>query len=247
VALFLLPVIAVAASILAYGCQRIARVFSAVYLVVAVPSFLLTFSRGGYLALLAVGVGLALAGRQRWKLLAIAAGITIIFALIPPIATRIGYELTLNGNSTLVGRSYLWRATLQMLRHYPITGAGLAGFETRLGPYWNATHTDRFIYPHNLVLNFWSATGLLGLAAFGWLLYAAFRVSWRGWTTDDRPWRAIQLGVLLALVGIIIHGLVDVPYFKNDLSLEFWALLGVSWAGLHWGAQAGRQPARDTN
>jgi O-antigen ligase len=246
VALFLLPVIAVAASILTYGCQRIARVFSAVYLVVAVPSFLLTFSRGGYLALLAVGVGLALAGRQRWKLLAIAAGITIIFALIPPIATRIGYELTLNGNSTLVGRSYLWRATLQMLQHYPITGAGLAGFETRLGPYWNATHTDRFIYPHNLVLNFWSATGLLGLAAFGWLLYAAFRVSWRGWRTDDLPWRAIQLGVLLALVGIVIHGLVDVPYFKNDLSLEFWALLGVSWAGLRWGVQTGRQPAPDT-
>jgi O-antigen ligase len=121
-----------------------------------------------------------------------------------------------------------------MLEHYPITGAGLAGFETRLAPYWNPTHTDRFIYPHNLVLNFWSATGLLGLAAFLWLLVAAFRVSWRGWKTGASQWRAIQFGVLLALVGIVIHGLVDVPYFKNDLSLEFWALLGISWAGCRW-------------
>ncbi len=234
VALFLLPVIAVAASILAYGRDRDTRLVSATYLALAVPSFLLTFSRGGYLALLGVGVGLALASRQRWKLLAIAVGIAIIFALIPPIATRIGYELTLSGNSTLVGRSYLWRATVQMLEHYPLTGSGLAGFETRLGPYWNATHADRFIYPHNLVLNFWSATGLLGLAAFIWLLVAAFRVSWNGWKGGGWPWRAIELGVLLALVGIVIHGLVDVPYFKNDLSLEFWALLGVSWAGFRW-------------
>ena len=26
---------------------------------------------------------------------------------------------------------------------------------------------------------------------------------------------------------IIIHGLVDVPYFKNDLAVMFWALLAI--------------------
>jgi O-antigen ligase len=246
VALFLLPVIAVAASILAYGRDRAARLASAVYLALAVPAFLLTLSRGGYLALLGVGVGLALASRRRRPLLAIAVGVTIIFVLIPPITSRLAHEINpADGNNTLVGRSYLWRATLQMMEHYPVTGVGLAGFETRLAPYWNATHIDRFIYPHNLVLNFWSVTGLLGLVASLWLLFAAFRVSWRGWRTGGWPWRAIHLGVLLALVGIVIHGLVDVPYFKNDLSLEFWALLGVTWAGLRWGSQSGQEQARD--
>ncbi len=269
VALFLLPIIAVAASVLVYGRDRRVRWLSAAYLVLAVPSFLLTFSRGGYLALLGVAVGLALASRRRWQLLAIALGVTVVFALIPPITIRIAHELNpADPNNTLVGRSYLWRATWQMLQHYPITGAGLAGFETRLGPYWNATHTDRFIYPHNIVLNFWSVTGLLGLAAFLWLLVVAFRVSWRGWHGNLPPprealppplagegwgggiggglWPSIQFGILLALVGIVIHGLVDVPYFKNDLSLEFWALLGVSWAGLQWAGGQGRQRARDT-
>ena len=247
VALFLLPVIAVAASILVYGRDRRVQWLSAAYLVLAVPSFLLTFSRGGYLALLGVAVGLALASRRRWQLLAIALGVTVVFALIPPITIRIAHELNPSDpNNTLVGRSYLWRATWQMLQHYPITGAGLSGFETRLGPYWNATHTDRFIYPHNIVLNFWVATGLLGLAAFLWLLVVAFRATWRGWHEGGGVWPSIQFGVLLALVGIVIHGLVDVPYFKNDLSLEFWALLGVTWAGLQWAQGQGRQPARDT-
>ncbi len=247
VALFLLPVIAVAGGILAFGRERSARLASAVYLVLALPAFLLTFSRGGYLALLGVGVGLALASRRRWRLLAIALAVTVLFALIPPITNRVAHELNPSDpNNTLVGRSYMWRATLQMLQHRPVTGAGLAGFSARLAPYWNATHTDRFIYPHNLVLNFWSETGLLGLAAFIWLLYAAFRVSRHGWRTGASPWRAIHFGVLLALVGIVIHGLVDVPYFKNDLSLEFWALLAITWAGLRWGSERGPQPVRDT-
>jgi hypothetical protein len=29
-----------------------------------------------------------------------------------------------------------------------------------------------------------------------------------------------------------VHGLVDVPYFKNDLSFEFWVLLAIAWAGI---------------
>lgn len=246
VALFLLPVMGVAAGIVAYGRDRRTRLAGAAYLVLALPSFLLTFSRGGYLALLGVAVGLALVHRRRWALLTIAVAIALVFALIPPVTSRIAHELNpADPNNTLVGRSYLWRATLQMLQHQPLTGAGLSGFEARLAPYWNATHTDRFIYPHNLVLNFWTETGLLGLAAFGWLLYVAFAVSWRGWRRGGWEWRAIHLGVLLALVGIVIHGLVDVPYFKNDLSLEFWALLGLSWAGLRWASATLPQPARD--
>jgi hypothetical protein len=41
----------------------------------------------------------------------------------------------------------------------------------------------------------------------------------------------MQLGIVLAMVAIVVHGLVDVPYFKNDLALEFWTFLGLAWAG----------------
>jgi hypothetical protein len=42
----------------------------------------------------------------------------------------------------------------------------------------------------------------------------------------------MQLGIVLAMVAIIVHGLVDVPYFKNDLALEFWTLLGIQFGAL---------------
>jgi O-antigen ligase len=119
-----------------------------------------------------------------------------------------------------------------MLRDHPIFGAGLSGFATVLAPYWNKTNIDRFTYPHNIVLNFWTETGLLGLAAFAWLLIAGLVMSWRGYRRASGQWQVIHLGVFLALVAVIVHGLVDVPYWKNDLSLEFWTILSLTLAGL---------------
>jgi len=233
-ALFLGPLIAVAASLFLYVSDRNVRIGSGVFLLVAVPSMLLSFSRGGYLAMAVVAVALALSHPRRWRLLAglVVAGILLI--LIPPIRHRIEIEFQNVGGTTFFGRAgrlELWSATLKMLSHSPIFGAGLSGFADRIGPYWNANHPERFIDPHNIVLNFWVETGLLGVFAFGWLLVAVVRMAWEGWRRADAGWRPIFLGVLLAMVAIIVHGLVDVPYFKNDLSLMFWALAGLAAAG----------------
>ena len=70
-------------------------------------------------------------------------------------------------------------------------------------------------------------------------MVVAFRLSWHQWRRGGRDWAPLQLGVFLALVGIVVHGLVDVPYFKNDLSLEFWVLLAISWSGARWGSLGG--------
>jgi putative inorganic carbon (hco3(-)) transporter len=232
VALFLVPLIALAGSLLLFSPSRPTRIASLVFLVIAVPATLLSFSRGGYLALAAVAVGLAIAHKRRWLLLGVAAVAAVVLILIPPINKRLAIEVDLsNGSNTLVGRSHLWAAAIEMLKHHVPFGAGLSGFATAIAPYWNAGHPDRFIYPHNFVLTFWSEMGLLGLAAFVWIVMTGFMVGWRGWRSADLGWRPIHLGVFLALVAVIVHGLVDVPYFKNDLALEFWAILGLASAG----------------
>ncbi len=235
VAMYLEPLIAFGATLVLFSRYRAVQLVSLGVLAVIVPTELLTLSRGGYLTLTAITVGLALAHRYRWWLLAAGAALAVAVSRIPSIAARLAVEVDFNnGNNTLVGRSQLWSATLRMLRDHPIFGAGLAGFTTRLGPYWNANHIDRFIDPHNIVLNFWVETGILGVVAFAWILVVAFRVSWRGWHQASPDWQPIHLGVLLALVAFVVHGLIDVPYFKNDLSLEFWTLVGFTWAGTNW-------------
>jgi putative inorganic carbon (hco3(-)) transporter len=235
-ALFLGPLIAVAAAILLYERDRYARAGAAVFLVVAAPAMLLTFSRGGFLAMAAVAVGLALSHRRRWWLLAGVVVAGVLVAAIPPVFQRISLEFRNVEGSTFTGRDgrlELWKAALQMLRANPIFGAGLSGYAEKVGPYWNKEHGDAlFIDPHNIVLNFWTETGLLGLFSFAWIMFEGFRTALRGWREALESWRPIELGVFLALVAIAVHGLVDVPYFKNDLSLEFWVLIALAVQGV---------------
>lgn len=237
VALFLGPIIAVAAALVLYATERWVRAPSAVVLVLLGAAMLLTFSRGGYLAMAAMAIGLALSHRRRIWLLAGTAIVAVGLALIPPIYTRISVEFQNVGGTTFFGRAgrlELWSATLKMLQHYPIFGAGLSGFADRIGPYWNANHPERFIDPHNVVLNFWVETGVLGLVAFFWALVVVVRSAWTGWRRAPEPWNALSLGVLLAMVAVLFHGLVDVPYFKNDLSLEFWTLAAAAASAQRW-------------
>jgi hypothetical protein len=233
-ALFLGPLIAVAASLLLHERDRNVRVASAVFLVVAVPAMLLSFSRGGYLGVAAMAVGLALSHRRRLLLLGTGAVAAAVVVALPPIFHRISLEFQNVNGTTLFGRAgriELWKDTLLMLREHIVFGAGLSGFADRIAPFWNPTHPERFIDPHNILLNFWVETGLLGVFAFTWIMVSGFRVTWRGWHRAEGSWRPIELGVFLALVAVVVHGLVDVPYFKNDLSLEFWTLVGVALAG----------------
>jgi O-antigen ligase len=192
----------------------------------------LSLSRAGYIALAVIAVILAALNRYRWYLLpAVVVGAAAV-SRVPAIASRLAHEIDPSDPyNTLVSREHLWQATLRMLQDHPILGTGLYGFRRSIQPYRGGVYQEDLTYPHNIVLNMWTETGLLGLAAFLWLLVQTFRVSWRGWTSGPARWRAIQLGIVLAIVAIIVHGLVDVPYFKNDLALEFWTFLGLAWAG----------------
>ena len=240
-ALYLVPVIAFASSVAMHWPGRSERLIATGFVAMGLFGVVLSFSRGGFLAVAVVAIALALTHRKRWLLLPLGAVAGATLLLVPVLRRRIETEINLSDpHNTLVGRSHLWEAALQMLRDHPVFGAGLSGFATAIAPYWNAGHPDRFTYPHNIVLNFWTETGLLGLAAFASILGAGFAQAWSGWRRSSSEWRVIHLGVLLALVAVVVHGLVDVPYWKNDLSLEFWALIALTFA-------AGAGSARSTS
>ena len=231
-ALYLIPLVAVAASLLVYGRGRAERWLSGLFLALALPACLLSFSRGGYLALAAVAIGLAIPHRWSKLLLpgVILAGVAV--SQVPLIRNRIAYELHSVPGNTLDFRFRIWGQTLRLLSHHPVLGVGLGNYQQAMGPFWE--DLPKVIYPHNIVLNFWAVTGLLGLAGFFWLLTRALLLGGHGWRRHPVEWRPYDLGVMLVLVAMVVHGLVDVPFFKNDLSLEFWTLIGILWAADRW-------------
>jgi O-antigen ligase len=104
-----------------------------------------------------------------------------------------------------------------------------------------------YLYPHNIFLNFWSELGLVGMILFIWMIgkffYVAFKniencklpPPWRGPAVagkienlnDSKSIKYLIIGLISSMVTIVIHGLVDVPYFKNDLAVMFWLFIAM--------------------
>jgi O-antigen ligase len=92
--------------------------------------------------------------------------------------------------------------------------------------YWQPLEV--YLYPHNFILNFWSELGLLGVLSFIWLFvgyfYLAIKLVKEMIKEGDNN-KFMVLGLIGAMLMIVFHGLVDVPYFKNDLAILFWLLV----------------------
>jgi O-antigen ligase len=124
-----------------------------------------------------------------------------------------------------------------MLSERPIFGAGISGFPLRVAPFRGASEAIH-LYPDNLWLTTWTELGLLGLLSFAVIF---FSLLWRGWRAVGRAtgvWRPVIWGASGALVLYLVHGLFDSPYWKNDLSVEFWLMAAFEVVAIRGMAQA---------
>ena len=123
-----------------------------------------------------------------------------------------------------------WRETTNLLFDHPLVGAGLAGYQQALVPYHRYSFLEIYLYPHNIFLNVWVELGLLGIIAFVLLFWriksTVYDALKAGYRTPEGS--ALTYGLFLAWITLFVHGLVDVPYFKNDLSVEFMLLVALT-------------------
>lgn len=226
VSLFLDPLIGLAAGLALFGRGR-TRLMAAAMLVVMLPADVSTLSRGGLLAIGIVAL-IAIATTQNWRrqvALLLAAGVTgVVLWKLPILGPRIARALNPN-SGTFVGRGRIWAATFRMLRDHPVFGAGINAYQTTMAPYRVA---DRNLvpepYPHNIFLTSWTELGLLGLVVFAYMLVALIVQPFRALRRASQDVRPLLWGLGSAFAMLLAHGLVDSPYWKNDLSLEFWIL-----------------------
>ena len=59
---------------------------------------------------------------------------------------------------------------------------------------------------------------------FVWIIVKYFIIGFRNLKKENR---FIALGLIGAMVAIVVHGMVDVPYFKNDLAVMFWLVIAM--------------------
>jgi len=183
----------------------------------------------------------------------------LLFLIVPTTRNYLVKETQFKDLSSEIRRQQWKETLKMLNDGRIISGAGLDNYQTAVKPYhqdglfFNSDNLPNFseqltasstlrakywqpveiyMYPHNIFLNFWSELGLFGLILFIWIIIKYLFISLKLiviYSRENRSERYLIIGLLGAVVVIIIHGLVDVPYFKNDLAamfLIFLALLG---------------------
>ncbi len=85
-----------------------------------------------------------------------------------------------------------------------------------------------YLYPHNIFLNFWVELGLAGMIIFIFLILRFIIISLKYYFQNrNNRNSALALSLFASMSVILLHGLFDVPYFKNDLSVLFWIIIAL--------------------
>ncbi len=198
--------------------DRRARAYRLAVLLSAPLAVLLAVSRGALAAMTATA-WLLVARFRSFKLAFILLAIAAASVLAMPSTRSTIIDLATFQVASGQSRLELYKGTVHLLMQEPFTGLGLASFADRFETVRSEVFSERLIYPHSFFLNFWSETGLLGLIAVIWMIVLILRSFWRNEIT------AFSWIFAAGLLPILLHGLIDVSYFKNDLAVLTWFLL----------------------
>ena len=174
-----------------------------------------SFSQGAWVALaVASVVYLFFLGYKKFSVGLVILGIIIVLS-IPTFRSIVLFQ-DKAGNNRFVLAEYTWDYLSYSPRQF-VTGAGLRNFYDAVeNPRRNPYLLEPLTFPHNIFLNFWSEIGLFGMLSFFFIFVLLIKYTW---DLEDKKKRAILLAMLVVF---FVHGLVDVPYFKNDLAFAFW-------------------------
>lgn len=197
-----------------------------------------------YTAWVAVGVTILVMmlvtwKRKLWPIMGLV--ILIISLFLPWLVVSSGSGLWLGHRNSIYDitsgevRLTLWRQAIEFIHDQPLLGLGLGQWQ----PAFILTAEDKgwlsiknpglaielhyaSLYPHNLWLTTWLATGLLGLVALIWLVILVF----------VRPVSTLDFVPTAMILVQVIHGTLDTPLWKNDLSVLWWLpiIMTIVWS-----------------
>jgi len=158
-----------------------------------------------------------------WTLVSVNASTDSGVAVVPSVKERDDGEAP-----WVVGRLSLWGAAIRMIAAHPLLGVGPDNFRHFYGAELGLESWDERVQANNLYLEVLADVGVLGLAAFLWVIVAPLVRALRALRAqvDDRQ-RLLILGVMVSASAFLLHGLLDSFLAFTPTALLFWALLGV--------------------
>ena len=236
---YLLPLLPLAAVALLRWKGIGSRLFAGTTLILGVAATVWTYSRGGWIGMLAglatLMLLLILRTTRHWPpiwrrllplalLLLAAALLTVAATKLEPIRTRIASLLAGRGDSSNNFRINVWLAAIDMVQDRPWLGIGPgnAAFNSVYPLYQQPKFNALSAY--SVPLELLVEMGLPGLIAGLGLLWSALQRGLRGLTLPQ-PAAGAALASLAAITGLLTQGITDTIFFRPEVQLIGWFCL----------------------
>jgi O-antigen ligase len=226
------------------GTDPVLRVLSRWCLALAGIALLLTQSRGGLLAFVAILlVHVFLSAPDRKTRIRQVALVLIVCMLAAALAGFFFQRLGEIDDFTTVSRLAIWAGAFTVFARSPLLGTGFGNLRTLMGGLLNLP--DGWTGDaHNLYLELLAETGLIGFMVFGLLIVLALRTALRQLRrTENHFNKMIGIAILAAICGVLVHGTVDYLFHTTpQVAALFFLVLALlsAQASVHETAQ-GRQ------
>lgn len=202
---------------------------------VCVIAAILTVSRGGVIALGAALAFSPLLARKKLRAAVIVAfALTLIVTFILVLAPD-GTVERLTDRDGGSGRTDIWKVAIRMIEAQPVAGVGIGNFKdasvgyviTPGSPIDNKTLISQPSVAHNMYLEIWAETGLVGLLLFlgvlGGCLGSAVAACRRLRLAGDQGGAALAAGIALALVALF----TAYTFLSEQTGNKLWILLAL--------------------
>jgi len=195
-------------------------------LLLVVAAFALTYSRAGYVALLAgAGIFVLMAAPRL-----VPVGIVLLLLALPFIPAGIMSRLlTIGQDTSSQYRFQIWEGVFGMLEDFWVRGIGM-GPVAFVRIYRSYAHPAalRTMHAHNQFLDIIAHSGIGALLAF---LAYLFRLFKRGiashMASEDREYKIYMAAGIAALVVFIAFGVGEYVWFHPRVMLVFWMVAGL--------------------
>jgi O-antigen ligase len=235
----------VAASILAVALgigetrSRLRRSIAFAAAIAAIIGIVATASRGGLVALAATAVVAVVVGGRWRRQIALAAALGGVlaagwFLLLAPASS------VTHITSQQTPRTTLWTVAGRAISANPLTGVGNDNFSLAAKNFLvqpgATTRADQIVVhqdvAHNIYLEVWADTGVIGLAFFIVLLVAPLGAAWRAVRILEHVGRRADEILVRALIVAIVAILAAGFFISDEYSKQLFLLLGVATATL---------------
>lgn len=194
-----------------------------------VVCLVLTFSRAAWIVFFFAFILLSLWLDKR-IIIALLILVCITPIVVPSVYNRVAYMLSPQymASSAEGGRIARWSMAMDYWQGDPLTGLGLGRFG---GGVAIANFPKSAYSVDNYYLKLGTETGLIGLAAFLFLVISVSRLGRRWLDEINDPYlKTLGTGIFVGLIAVLGHNMVENMFEFPLMSVYFWFFLGMLYA-----------------